>query len=245
MIDFAIALPQIRKRVEADLKKTPLSREHVLATIVKLLERTLIRIGNMEYARANNSFGLTTLRDDHVQINGSQITFHFRAKSGVIQTIELTDAALARLVKKFRELPGRALFQYVDANGRRQGIDSVDVNAYLKEMTGRPFTAKNFRTWAGSVLVAQALCEVPPSTSEAAFKRNVLKAVDIARGRLGNTRAVCRKCYVHPSVFEAYRAGVTIASARPGPRRVYFSAHEAAVLAILKRRWSRRVAKAA
>lgn len=239
MIGFATALPHIRKRVEADLKKPPLSREHVLATVVKLLEKTLIRIGNKEYARANNSFGLTTLRDHHVQIKGSSLTFHFRAKSGIVQTIALNDATLARFVKKCRELPGSMLFQYLDDSEKRRSVDSTDVNGYLREITGHAFTAKNFRTWSGSVLVAQALCDVPPATSEAAFKRHTVKAVDLARERLGNTRAVCRRCYVHPAVFDAYRAGVTIAAVRPGPRRPHFSAEEAAVLALLKRRVDR------
>jgi DNA topoisomerase-1 len=236
MIEFATALPHIRKRVEADLKKTPLSRDHVLATVVRLLEKTLIRIGNEEYARANKSFGLTTLRDNHVQIKGSSLTFHFRAKSGVVQTIAIDDATLARFVKKCRELPGPMLFQYLDGEGQRQCLDSAAVNAYLREITGKPFTAKNFRTWSGTVLVAQALCEVPPATTEAAFKRNTVKAVDLARERLGNTRAVCRRSYVHPAVFEAYRAGVTIDQIPPGPRRPYMSVEEAAVLALLKRR---------
>lgn len=234
-----MALPHIRKRVDADLKKTPLSREHVLATVVKLLEKTLIRIGNKEYARSNNSFGLTTLRDHHVQIRGSSVTFHFRAKSGIMQTIELNDATLARFVKKCRELPGNMLFQYLDESGKRRCVDSVDVNAYLKDITGHSFTAKNFRTWSGSVLVAQALCDVPPATSNAAFTRNTVKAVDLARERLGNTRAVCRRCYVHPAVFDAYRAGITVADVRPAPRRPYFSAEEAAVVALLKRRLDR------
>jgi DNA topoisomerase-1 len=239
MIEFATALPHIRKRVEADLKKRPLSREHVLATVVKLLEKTLIRIGNKEYARANNSFGLTTLRDHHVQIKGSSVTFHFRAKSGIVQTIELNDATLAKFVKKCRELPGNMLFQYLDETGKRRCVDSVEVNAYLREITGRPFTAKNFRTWSGSVLVAQALCDVPTATSDAAFKRHTVRAVDMARERLGNTRAVCRKSYVHPAVFDAYRNGVTIAALRSAPRRPHFSAEEAALLALLKRRVDR------
>jgi DNA topoisomerase-1 len=156
-----------------------------------------------------------------------------------VQTIALNDATLARFVKKCRELPGNMLFQYLDESGKRRCVDSVEVNAYLREITGRPFTAKNFRTWSGSVLVAQALCDVPPATSDAEFKRNTVTAVDLARERLGNTRAVCRKCYVHPAVFDAYRAGVTIADVRPGPRRPHFSAQEAAVLALLKRRVER------
>ena len=238
MIEFGVALAAIRKRVEADLKKTPHSRAHVLAAVVTLLEKTLIRIGNREYARANNSFGLTTLRNDHVQINGSAIIFHFRAKSGM-QTVELNDRPLARVVKRCQTLPGHALFQYLDANGLPQCVDSGAVNAYLREITGQPFTAKNFRTWAASVMAAQALCELSPVSSESALKRNVLKAVEAASSRLGNTRAVCRKSYVHPAVFEAYRAGVTIAGAVKlhGPRRAYFSAEETAVLALLRRKW--------
>jgi DNA topoisomerase I len=228
--------------VDADMKKPALSRDHVLATVVRLLEKTLIRIGNREYARANQSFGLTTLRDHHVQIKGSSVTFDFRAKSGVMQHIELNDAPLARVLRRCRNLPGRALFQFVDEAGTLQCIGSADVNRYLKEMTGRPFTAKNFRTWAGSVLVAEALCDVPPSTSDSAFKRNVVAAVDLARQRLGNTRAVCRKSYVHPAVFEAYRGGVTIAAVKPGPRRLHFSSQESAVLALLTRRSHARAA---
>ena len=154
MIAFAITLPEIRKRVHADLKKPALSRDHVLATVVTLLEKTLIRVGNKEYARANNSFGLTTLLDEHVQIRGRSVKFHFRAKSGVMQTIELQDAPLARIVKRCRALPGKTLFQYLDKDGARQCIDSAAVNAYLRGITGRSFTAKNFRTWAATVRAA-------------------------------------------------------------------------------------------
>ena len=234
MIDFARALPAIRKRVHADLKTAPLSRAHVLATVVMLLEKTLIRIGNKEYARANNSFGLTTLLDQHVQIKGARSRFHFRAKSGVMQTIEFNDAALARIVKRCRELPGKALFQYVDENGKRQSVDSTAVNAYLREITGRPFTAKNFRTWAGTVLAAKAVCDLPECTSDTAFKRNIVRAIDSVAAKLGNTRAVCRGSYIHPGVFEGYRAGATIAGAKAGPRMADLSADEAAVLAMLK-----------
>jgi DNA topoisomerase-1 len=236
-IQFAEALPMIRRRVSADLRKTPLSREFVLATVVRLLEKTLIRIGNKEYARANKSFGLTTLRDEHVRINGGSLRFTFRAKSGVMQDIEVNDATLAGIVKKCRGLPGRALFQYIGPDGRRQCIDSADVNAYLKEITGQPFTAKNFRTWAGTVLAAEALCECTPPSSDSAWKRAIVQAVDSVSAKLGNTRAVCRKCYVHPAVFEAFRSGVTIRhpNVKPsGPRRANLSADEAAVLALLK-----------
>jgi DNA topoisomerase-1 len=236
MIEFGLALPAVRRRVAADMKKAPFSRPFMLGTVVKLLEKTLIRIGNREYAQANKSFGLTTLRDEHVQVTGSCVRFHFRAKSGVMQHVELNDAALARILKRCRELPGQPLFQCVDGDGRRQGIDAHDVNAYLRGITGRPFTAKNFRTWAGTVLAATGLSGLRPPTSEAAFKRSVVQVVDAVRAKLGNTRAVCRKCYVHPGVFEAYRAGVTIARRR---------APEGAVLALLKREARREAAPAA
>jgi DNA topoisomerase-1 len=236
MIDFARALPLIRKRVHADLKSAPLSRPYVLATVVLLLEKTLIRIGNKEYARANNSFGLTTLLDHHVQVKGSSVTFHFRAKSGVMQTIEVNDAAVARIIKRCRKLPGEALFQYVDAKGKRQSVDSTAVNAYLRDITGRSFTAKNFRTWAATVLAAKAVCDLPECTSDTAFKRNIVRAIDAVASKLGNTRAVCRSSYIHPGVFEGYRAGATIAGVKAGPRIAHLSADEAAVLAMLKSR---------
>lgn len=236
MVEFGLALPAIRRRVSADLKKAPLSREHVLATVVMLLEKTLIRIGNKEYARANKSFGLTTLLDEHVQVKGSSVRFQFRAKSGVMQTIELDDATLAPILRRCRRLPGKALFQYLDEKGRAQCIDSVAVNAYLRDITGHTFTAKNFRTWAATVLAATAVCDLPECPSDAAFKRNVVRAIDSVAARLGNTRAVCRGSYIHPDVLDGYRHGVTIAVARQGPRRAGLSAKEAAVLALLKRR---------
>lgn len=236
MVDFALALPAIRRRVHADLRKAPLSRAHVLAIVVMLLEKTLIRIGNKEYARANKSFGLTTLLDEHVEIKGSSVKFQFRAKSGVRQTIELNDATLARVVKRCRALPGKALFQYLDAAGKPQCIDSVAVNQYLREITGRPFTAKSFRTWSGTVLAAKAVCDLTECESDTAFKRNIVRAIDSVAAKLGNTRAVCRGSYIHPGVFEGYRGGVTIASAKQGPRRAGMTAEEAAVLALLTRR---------
>jgi DNA topoisomerase I len=236
MIDFARALPAIRRRVQADLKTPPLSRAHLLATVVMLLEKTLIRIGNKEYARANKSFGLTTLLDEHVQIKGASVIFRFRAKSGVMQTIEVKDAALARILKRCRRMPGETLFQSVDADGKRQTIDSTAVNAYLREITGRSFTAKNFRTWAGTVLAAKAVCDLPECTSDTAFKRNIVRAVDSVAAKLGNTRAVCRGSYIHPGVFEGYRSGMTIAGMKAGPRMARLSVDEAAVLALLKSR---------
>jgi DNA topoisomerase-1 len=234
MIEFALALPAIRKRVQGDLRKAPLSREHALATVVTLLEKTLIRIGNREYARANRSFGLTTLLDEHVHVQGALVRFHFRAKSGIMQTIELNDATLARIVKKFREQPGRTLFQYIDGAGKRQCIDSVAVNAYLREITGHLFTAKNFRTWAATVLAARAVCDLPECTSDSAFKRNIVRAIDSVAAKLGNTRAVSRKSYIHPGVFDGYRRGTTIAAVKPGPRVARLSADEAAVLKLLR-----------
>ena len=236
MAEFGHALPAIRRRVSADLKNTPLSREHVLAAVVMLLEKTLIRIGNKEYARANKSFGLTTLLDEHVHVKGSSVRFQFRAKSGIMQTIELDDATLAPIVKRCRKLPGKALFQYLDENGKAQCIDSVAVNAYLREITGHTFTAKNFRTWAATVLAAKAVCDLPDCASDAAFKRNIVRAIDSVAARLGNTRTVCRGSYIHPGVLDGYREGMTIAAARPGPRRAGLSGEEAAVLALLKRR---------
>ena len=239
MIEFALALPAIRRRVQADLRKAALSRPHVLATVVALLELTLIRIGNKEYARDNNSFGLTTLLDEHVQVNGAVMKFHFRAKSGVMQTIELNDASMARIVKKCRALPGRTLFQYLDGDGKRQCVDSAAVNDYLREITGQPFTAKNFRTWAATVLAARNVCDLPECTSDTAFKRNVVRAVDSVAAKLGNTRAVCRNSYIHPLVFEGYRGGVTIGAvkSRPRMRMAGLSADEGAVLALLKQRF--------
>jgi len=236
MIEFARALPAIRRRVQLDLRKPPRSREHVLAAVVALLETTLIRIGNREYARTNKSFGLTTLLDNHVQINGASLTFRFRAKSGIMQTIEVRDPMLARIVSRVRELPGRALFQYLDGNGKRQCVDSVTVNAYLREITFRSFTAKNFRTWAATVLAAKAVCDLPTPTSDTAFNRHIVRAIDAVAAKLGNTRGVSRSSYIHPGVFEGYRAGGTIAAAKPGPRRAHLSAEEAAVLALLKGR---------
>ena len=235
MIEFARALPAIRRRVQTDLRQPALSRRHVLATVVALLEKTLIRIGNEEYARDNNSFGLTTLRDDHVKVRGTNMTFRFRAKSGIMQTIELKDTTLARIVKRCRDLPGRALFQYVDGIGKRQCVDSVSVNDYLREITGQPLTAKTFRTWAATVLAAQAVCDLPECGSDTAFKRNVVPVVDAVAARLGNTRAVCRGSYIHPGVLEGYRRGITISAVRMGPRISGLSADEAATFALLKR----------
>ncbi|HXW03779.1 MAG TPA: hypothetical protein VD833_00990 [Vicinamibacterales bacterium] len=246
MIAFGRALPSIRRRTETDLRKPALSRERVLATVVRLLEKTLIRVGNEEYARTNGSFGLTTLQDRHVAVRGTRVQFRFRAKSGIRQTVDLEDAALARSVRRCQDLPGQTLFQYLDADGRRQRVDSGDVNAYLREIAGQDFTAKDFRTWAGTVLAASAL-SAPGAAAAAvtARKRQIVRAVEAVAQRLGNTRAVCRKCYVHPAVFDAYLDGVTIEIVADRTRRLTsrrltrLSRAEAAVLALLQQRLAR------
>jgi DNA topoisomerase I len=210
MLAFARVLPRIRAQVGRDLARPGLPREKVLATLVRLLETTLIRIGNEAYRRANGSFGLTTLRDRHVDVNGSQVRFSFRGKAGKEHVIDVRDPRMARIVRRLLELPGRAVFQYLDENGERWTVDSSDVNAYLAEITGADFTAKDFRTWAGTVLAARALDEVREFTSAREAKRNIVRAVARVAARLGNTPAICRRSYVHPEVLQAYLDGITI-----------------------------------
>lgn len=204
MLAFGKALPKIRRRVQQDLQRDGLCREKVLAAIVRLLEVTLIRVGNEEYARNNRSFGLTTLRDQHVSISGSRTLFRFRGKSGQMHEVALTDKKLTAIVKRCRDLPGQELFQYIDDTGERHAIHSGDVNTYLQEITGEDFTAKDFRTWAGTVLTAAALHEIETFTSSAEAKRNIVRAIESVACLLGNTPAICRRCYVHPEVIEAY-----------------------------------------
>ncbi len=203
MIAFGEALPRIRARTGQDLALPGLPREKVLATVVQLLEKTLIRVGNDEYAKQNNSFGLTTMRDRHVAVNGSTVRFEFRGKSGKSHAIDLRNRKLASIVKRCRDLPGFELFQYVDETGTRQVVDSSDVNQYLREITGEDFTAKDFRTWSGTVLAARALRELPSETATEA-KKNLLQAIEAVAGLLGNTKSVCRKCYIHPAIIDAY-----------------------------------------
>jgi DNA topoisomerase-1 len=207
MQEFAAALPDIRKRTAADLARPGLPREKVLATVVQLLEKSLIRVGNDEYARTNRSFGLTTLRNQHVDVRGSTLKFEFRGKSGVRHSVDVNDKHLARIVKQCRDLPGQELFQYIDDDGTHQDVTSQDVNAYLKEITGEDFTAKDFRTWAGTVLAATALREFDAPTSMTHGKKNVVQAIEAVAGILGNTPAVCRKSYIHPVVVEGYMDG--------------------------------------
>jgi DNA topoisomerase-1 len=240
MISFAQALPAIRRRTAADLKHPGLSRRKVLAAVVQLLEKTLIRVGNDEYAKENQSFGLTTMRDGHVAVNGARVRFAFRGKSGVEHDIDLNDRRLARTIKACRDIPGYDLFQYYDADGGRHAIGSGDVNAYLKEIAREDFTSKDFRTWAGTVLAAQLLKELRTFTSDTQAKRNIVAAVESVAKRLGNTRAVCRKCYIHPAVIDAYLDGSMLKSVAQRARRVAreagLSEGEAGVLDLLQRR---------
>ena len=234
---FAAALPAIRTRTAAHLAKTGLSRERVLASVVRLLERTLIRVGNDEYARSNRSFGLTTLRDNHVEISGSTLRFQFRGKSGKRHEVGLDDRRLARIVKKCRDLPGQELFQYLDERGRRRDVTSTDVNAYLKEITGEDFTAKDFRTWSATVLACTSLRGFKPASSRAQAKKNVLLAVDAVAGVLGNTRSVCRKSYIHPAIVEAYESGLMNGAKRlaaKGTRNGGLRQDEIVTLALLR-----------
>lgn len=200
---FGQALPGIRKRVTADLESKGLSRERVLATLVRLLELTFIRVGNTEYAKSNKSFGLTTLQDRHVQIAGANVVFKFRGKSGKSHEVMLTDKRLARLIKSCRDVPGQDLFQYLDENGGRHPVRSTDVNDYLRSVSGNDFTAKDFRTWAGTLLAASALLE-GRANGEKATKAATLRAVQAVAKQLGNTPAVCRKCYIHPAILKSF-----------------------------------------
>jgi DNA topoisomerase-1 len=215
MIDFGHALPVIRQRVDVDLAGRALTREKVLAAVVSLLEQTMIRVGNEEYARANHSYGLTTLRDRHVALDGGTIRFHFRGKSGKEHEVNLQDHRLARIVKRCRELPGQTLFQYVDEDGTRHSIGSADVNDYLHQIAGDAFTAKDFRTWAGTLLTCQALICAEPSATKAEAQQQIVRVIDEVADQLGNTRAVCRRCYVHPAVLDAYLDGTLHTSFSP------------------------------
>jgi DNA topoisomerase I len=214
MAAFGKVLPKIRSRVRFDLKRPGLPREKVLATIVRLLETTLIRVGNEEYSKHNQSFGLTTLRNHHVAISGAKVNFYFRGKSGIKHEISVKDSDLAKIVRRLRDLPGYELFQYVDENGDTRSIGSTDVNEYLREISGEDFTAKEFRTWAGTVLAVQALCRCGPFNSQKRAKKNVNLAIERVAERLGNTVAVCRKCYIHPAVLDAYMEGRLVSLTR-------------------------------
>ncbi len=218
MFEFSEILPGIRAKVERDLSKSGYPREKILATVVRLLEKTLIRIGNEEYAKENRSYGLSTMRQRHVEVEGSTINFEFRGKSGVKHTVRITDRRVARIVQHCQSLPGEELFQYLDPDdGSRRSLDSGDINEYLGQMSGKEISAKDFRTWAGTMLAATELRALGPAPSERQAKVNIITAVDTVAARLGNTRAVCRKYYIHPVILEAYLAGEVIPESPPPP----------------------------
>lgn len=245
IMHFADALPAIRHRIDTDMARKGLPRDKVLATVVYLLESTLIRVGNDDYARTNRSYGLTTLRDPHVKIAGSELTFRFKGKSGKEWNVSLKDRRIARIVKACQDLPGQELFQYIDEDGVQRDVTSSDVNEYLREITGEDFTAKDFRTWAGTVLAALALRAFEAFDSEAGAKRNVRSAIEDVAQRLGNTPTICRKCYIHPEILDCYLEGALIGQMRdaveteltedPGSLR----SEEAAVLGLLQARLAR------
>jgi DNA topoisomerase-1 len=251
MLEFAKGLPAIRKTIDEHMSLRGLPRGKVLATVVHLLENTLIRVGNSDYVKQNKSYGLTTLRDPHVKVQGGELRFQFKGKSGKTWRLQVKDRRVAKIVKACQELPGQDLFQYLDENGEQQSITSADVNAYLKEITGSEITAKDFRTWAGTVLAALALAEFEEFDSDAKAKKNIRAAIEKVSARLGNTPSICRKCYVHPEVFASYldrgllldikeeietELREDLSSLKP---------EEAAVLALLEQRLSREVEKQA
>jgi len=250
MINFGKALPQIRKEVDRALSLPGLPRDKVLATIVYLLEATMMRIGNDEYARENKSYGLTTLRNRHVKIDGSDVEFRFRGKSGVYHDVKVHDRRLARIIGRTRDLPGQDLFQYLDDDGERHTVGSADVNDYLRTITGEDYTAKDFRTWSGTVLAALALQEFEAVDSDAQARKNVVRAIESVAERLGNTPSVCRKCYVHPAVLDAYLDGTMLEGLRARAEESLvedlhdLQPEEAAVLAMLERRLAQEAAHA-
>ncbi len=244
LIEFARALPKIRRRTERDLRRRGLPREKVLALVVRLLEETLIRVGNEEYARDNRSFGLSTLRDRHVSVRGGAVRFRFRGKGGKEHEVEFRDRRLARLVKQCQEIPGQELFQYYDADGRRVDVTSGDVNDYLREISGEEFTAKDFRTWAGTVAASMALQEFLEIDDEAGRKKAIVAAIERVAEQLGNTPSVCRACYVHPEVLDRYLDGTMVDALSRQVTGAGRGAHalrpeEAAVLGLLQARLAR------
>ncbi len=240
LINFGKALPKIRRRVNKDLALSGLPREKVLATIVQLLERSFIRVGNEEYARENKSFGLTTMQDRHVDVKGSKLRFRFRGKSGRQHEVDVTDRRIARIVSKLQELPGQSLFQYLDDEGNVRDVTSQDVNDYLREITGEDFTAKDFRTWAGTVLAAIALSAAGVFEIKKQAKTNIKHAIGAVAKILGNTPAVCRQCYIHPAVLEAYLDGNSVNGLKPKAgedlerRGIDLGSAQAAVLKLLR-----------
>jgi DNA topoisomerase-1 len=249
VLDFAAALPRIRETVSKHMARRNLDRERVLATVVHLLETTLIRVGNVDYARQNKSYGLTTLKDPHVKIEGSELRFQFTGKSGKSWRLKVSDRRVAKIVKACQDLPGQQLFQYLDDEGNRQGVTSSDVNDYLREITGKEITAKDFRTWAGTVLAAVALQEIGEIGSAAGAKRNLRLAIESVAARLGNTVTICRKCYVHPEILNGYLAGDLLVNVRKAvdaelsDKLPGLKPEEAVVLAVLDGRLKTAIAR--
>jgi DNA topoisomerase I len=250
MVAFADALPSIRAKVREHMALRGLPRKKVLATVVHLLETTLIRVGNDDYAKQNNSYGLTTLKNRHAAIDGNEVRFRFTGKSGKQWSLRVHDRRIAKIIRTCQELPGQELLQYLDDDGMPQDITSSDVNAYLKEITGKDITAKDFRTWAGTVLAAMALSELQSFDSAAQAKRNVRNAIENIAARLGNTPTICRKCYVHPEVLTSYMDGnlvLEIKSELENELREGLPAlkpEEAAVLALLRGRLAKEAHRA-
>ncbi|WP_053143700.1 DNA topoisomerase IB [Pseudomonas sp. P97.38] len=233
MLEFGRALPRLRKRLEEILAQPGFSRDKVLATVITLLDVTLIRVGNPQYARENRSYGLTTLRNKHVEVNGSAIAFQFRGKSGVEHQITVKDRRLARIIKRCQEIPGQNLFQYLDEDGERHTVSSSDINAYLKSLTGADFTAKDYRTWAGSAAALAGLRALHWET-ETEAKKHVAEMVKQVARQLGNTPSVCRKCYIHPAVLEGFLLGTLKELPKPRVRKG-LSIEEAGLTMFLKR----------
>jgi DNA topoisomerase I len=245
MLEFARALPAIRTKIAEHMALRGLPREKVLATVVHLLENTLIRVGNDDYARENKSYGLTTLRNPHVNVAGSQLRFRFKGKSGKSWQLQLKDRRVAKIVKACQDLPGQKLFEYLDDDGEPREVTSADVNEYLKEITGREITAKDFRTWAGTVLAALALKEFETFDSQASAKKNLRAAIESVASRLGNTPTICRKCYIHPEILSSYTEGALLLEVKQQAESELrddlgsLKPEEAAVLSLLEARLSR------
>ena len=248
MVLFGHALPKIRKRVQEDLTLPGLPRNKVLATVVQLLERTFIRVGNEEYARDNKSFGLTTMRGHHVEVKGSKLRFRFRGKSGISHEVDVTDRHIAKIVSKLQDLPGQDLFQYLDDDGEVRDVTSQDVNDYLREIANEDFSAKDFRTWAGTVMAAIALQAVGAFETKKQAKANIKNAIGAVSKVLGNTPAICRKCYIHPAVLETYLSGDAIEGLKQKTKDALESEEidlrkgEAAILKFLQARLEKKAA---
>jgi DNA topoisomerase-1 len=240
MISFARALPEIRRRIQRDMVLPGMPRNKVLATVVRLLEVSLIRVGNDEYARDNDSFGLTTMRNKHVDVRGANLRFHFRGKAGKWHDVDVHDRRIAKIVQRCQDLPGQELFQFVDDDSKRHDVRSEDVNEYIREITGQDFTAKDFRTWAGTVLAVRALREFAEFDTKAQAKKNIATAIQSVAGKLGNTLAVCKKCYIHPNVLDSYLEGTLAETLKQRAKKTKslrgLPAEEAAVLGLLQQR---------